>query len=88
MTVNELNSYKKSLDLSVTWMTGGPPPRPIKTFNQAGFGKEIDHAIAKAGYEKPSGIQAQAWPILLSGRDVIGIAKTGSGKTAAFVLPG
>ena len=58
-------------------MTGGAAPRPVKTFKQAGFGKEIMDAISKAGYEKPSGIQAQAWPILLSGRDVIGIAKTG-----------
>jgi ATP-dependent RNA helicase DDX42 len=72
----------------VTWITGGVAPRPLQSFAQAGFGPEIMVSIAKAGYEKPTGIQAQAWPILLRGRDVIGIAKTGSGKTAAFVLPG
>jgi ATP-dependent RNA helicase DDX42 len=38
-------------------------------------------------YERPTAIQAQALPAVLSGRDVLGIAKTGSGKTAAFVLP-
>ncbi|GFH31889.1 DEAD box RNA helicase CiRH51, partial [Haematococcus lacustris] len=44
-------------------------------------------AIKKAGYERPTAIQAQALPAVLSGRDVLGIAKTGSGKTAAFLLP-
>ena len=63
-------------------------PRPIKSFASAGFAKQIMQGIAKAGYEKPTPIQSQAWPVLMSGRDVIGIAKTGSGKTAAFVLPG
>lgn len=40
-----------------------------------------------SGYEKPTPIQCQALPAALSGRDILGIAKTGSGKTAAFVLP-
>ena len=38
-------------------------------------------AIETMGYEKPSHIQAQAWPPAVSGRDVVGVAKTGSGKT-------
>ena len=81
-------AYKKELDISVTWLTGGSVPRPVQTFKQAGFPVAVMKAIEKAGYEKPSAVQAQAWPALLSGRDVIGIAKTGSGKTASFVLPG
>ena len=63
----EVASYKKSLELSVTWITGGVAPRPLQSFAQAGFGPEIMVSIAKAGYEKPTGIQAQAWPILLRG---------------------
>jgi superfamily II DNA/RNA helicase len=43
--------------------------------------------VARAGYAKPSPIQMQAIPCALLGRDVIGVAETGSGKTAAFVLP-
>jgi len=43
--------------------------------------------IRKAGFEKPSAIQAQGWPMALSGRDMIGVAKTGSGKTLGFLLP-
>jgi superfamily II DNA/RNA helicase len=41
----------------------------------------------KSEYLKPTPIQSQAWPILLSGRDCIGIAETGSGKTLAYALP-
>ena len=44
-------------------------------------------ACALVKYDKPTPIQEQAIPLALEGRDVVGIAKTGSGKTAAFVLP-
>jgi ATP-dependent RNA helicase DDX46/PRP5 len=43
--------------------------------------------IRKLGFEKPTSIQSQAIPAIMSGRDVIGVAKTGSGKTIAFLLP-
>jgi superfamily II DNA/RNA helicase len=45
-------------------------------------------AVEIAGFDAPTSIQAQAFPILLSGNDLIGIAQTGSGKTCAFLLPG
>lgn len=41
----------------------------------------------KQGFTKPSPIQCQAWPVLLKGEDLIGIAQTGTGKTLAFLLP-
>lgn len=44
--------------------------------------------ISRAGFKSPTPIQAMAWPIALSGRDVVAIAKTGSGKTCGFLLPG
>ena len=48
---------------------------------------EVMATINKQGFEKPSPIQSQAWPYLLSGKDMIGIAQTGTGKTLAFLMP-
>ena len=48
---------------------------------------EIIEEIRKQGFEKPSPIQCQSWPMLLSGYDLIGIAQTGTGKTLAYLLP-
>lgn len=43
--------------------------------------------IEKAGFKEPTPIQAQGWPMALKGRDLIGIAETGSGKTISYLLP-
>jgi len=48
---------------------------------------DVMATIEKQGFKKPSPIQAQAWPYLLAGKDLIGIAQTGTGKTLAFLLP-
>lgn len=84
MSEQDVNEYRKSLAIRVS---GFDVPKPIKTFEDCGFSAQIMNAIKKQGYEKPTSIQCQALPVVLSGRDIIGIAKTGSGKTAAFVLP-
>lgn len=57
------------------------------TFTDLGLNASILHALSDLGYEKPSPIQAECIPHLLGGRDVLGMAQTGSGKTAAFSLP-
>ena len=44
--------------------------------------------IHRAGYKEPTPIQAQSWPVAMQGRDLVSIAKTGSGKTCGFLLPG
>ncbi|XP_060651017.1 probable ATP-dependent RNA helicase DDX43 [Drosophila nasuta] len=66
-----------------------PIPNPVWRFEQC-FEQYPDllDEIKKQGFEKPSPIQSQAWPILLKGHDMIGIAQTGTGKTLAFLLPG
>jgi ATP-dependent RNA helicase DDX46/PRP5 len=63
-------------------------PRPIQNWYQCGLSDKILKVlIEKNKYERPFAIQCQAIPIIMSGRDCIGIAETGSGKTMAFVLP-
>ena len=57
------------------------------TFTDLGLGEPILKALRDVGYETPSAIQAQTIPLLLEGRDVVGLAQTGTGKTAAFALP-
>ncbi|THJ14187.1 DEAD/DEAH box helicase, partial [Nocardioides sp.] len=57
------------------------------TFADLGLGERILKGLAEVGYESPSAIQAETIPHLLAGRDVLGLAQTGTGKTAAFALP-
>lgn len=62
-------------------------PKPVQKWAQCGLGVQVLEVIQRLGYEAPTSIQAQAIPAIMSGRDVIGVAKTGSGKTIAFLLP-
>lgn len=66
-----------------------PIPNPICKFEDA-FGPypELMKSIKKAGFQKPTPIQSQAWPIVLQGIDLIGIAQTGTGKTLSYLMPG
>lgn len=61
----------------------GPPP----SFAELGVHSQICEAIDTLGFKQPTPIQVKAIPIALQGRDVIGLAQTGSGKTAAFAIP-
>ena len=69
----------------------GIPQHPVattdKSFSALGLTAEIVSTIGKIGFEHPTPIQAAIIPTALTGRDAIGLAQTGSGKTAAFVLP-
>lgn len=68
-------------------VTGASPPNPVSSFGHLSFDEPLLKSIIKSEYTSPTPIQAQAVPAALSGRDIIGIAKTGSGKTAAFIWP-
>ena len=57
------------------------------TFAELGLSAKVQAAIQAAGYTQPTPIQVQAIPVAVTGRDVLGIAQTGTGKTAGFVLP-
>jgi len=60
---------------------------PLPQFSELGLSDPIYKAISEMGFEAPTPIQARAIPALLTGRDIIGQAQTGTGKTAAFALP-
>ncbi|RJE17329.1 hypothetical protein PHISCL_10334, partial [Aspergillus sclerotialis] len=62
-------------------------PRPVETFDEAGFPSYVMSEVKAQGFTKPTPIQSQGWPMALSGRDVVGIAETGSGKTLTYCLP-
>eukprot|EP00808_Paulinella_micropora_P011853 g45753.t1 len=82
MTETEVKDYRDKKAITVS---GNKVPRPILTFAQTGLPPEL--LACTATFTSPSPIQSQAWPALLQGRDVVGIAETGSGKTLAFFLP-
>ena len=59
----------------------------ITSFEDFALNRQLLNAVADAGYETPTAIQQQAIPLILAGHDVLGIAQTGTGKTAAYLLP-
>jgi ATP-dependent RNA helicase DDX5/DBP2 len=68
-------------------ITGRNVPKPVTTFDEASFPAYVMSEVKAQGFAKPTAIQAQGWPMALSGRDVVGIAETGSGKTLTYCLP-
>jgi len=79
-------NYEKYQDIPVT-VTGEHVPEPIKGFADLHFGPELLRNIQRANYTKPIPVQCHSMPIINAGRDLMSCAQTGSGKTAAFLLP-
>lgn len=85
MTDTELADLR--LELDGIKVSGRDVPKPVQKWSQCGLNFQSLEVIKKLEYERPTAIQMQAIPAIMSGRDVIGVAKTGSGKTIAFLLP-
>ncbi|KAL9107998.1 MAG: hypothetical protein Q9227_007213 [Pyrenula ochraceoflavens] len=85
LTEDEVASLRMELD--GIKVRGLDVPKPVTNWAQCGLGVQPLDVIRKLNYDAPTSIQAQAIPAIMSGRDVIGVAKTGSGKTIAFLLP-
>ncbi|CAH2072749.1 unnamed protein product [Thlaspi arvense] len=67
---------------------GGQVPPPFTSYEAAGFPPELLREVYSAGFSAPTPIQAQSWPIAMQKRDIVAIAKTGSGKTLGYLIPG
>ncbi|XP_065517875.1 probable ATP-dependent RNA helicase DDX4 [Lathamus discolor] len=74
-------------DENVVEVSGLDPPAPLLTFDEANLCQPLNVNIAKAGYSKLTPVQKYSIPIIMAGRDLMACAQTGSGKTAAFLLP-
>lgn len=80
----EIEEFRKVKEMKVQ---GRGVPRPVTSFDELGFPEYIMSTLRAQGFSAPTPIQCQAWPMALSGRDVVAISQTGSGKTISFALP-
>jgi len=80
----EVDKFRRDHSIAVT---GRDVPKPVETFDEAGFPRYVMDEVKAQGFPAPTAIQSQGWPMALSGRDVVGIAETGSGKTLTYCLP-
>merc|ERR1719510_2791997 len=85
MSELEVDEWRKANQMTVH---GTDAPRPIRRFEESGLPDDIIEGLKNAGFEFPTPIQMQCWPMIMTGQDVIGVAQTGSGKTLGFMLPG
>ncbi|XP_041867457.1 probable ATP-dependent RNA helicase DDX5 isoform X1 [Melanotaenia boesemani] len=80
----EVDQYRRSRTITYK---GRDCPNPILKFGEANFPSYVMEVIDKQNFTEPTPIQAQGWPLALSGKDMVGIAQTGSGKTLSYLLP-
>jgi len=90
MSDEQIDEIQQRLKVTVEngdGVEGGMRAYPIESFHDMNLHRDIQSDIRSHEYEAPTPIQAQAMPVALSGRDILGCAETGSGKTAAFAIP-
>uniref|UniRef100_A0A672ZW00 RNA helicase n=1 Tax=Sphaeramia orbicularis TaxID=375764 RepID=A0A672ZW00_9TELE len=76
--------YRRKKEITVR---GSGCPKPVTNFHQAQFPQYVMDVLMQQNFKEPTAIQAQGFPLALSGRDMVGIAQTGSGKTLSYLLP-
>jgi len=92
LTEEDVTAWRNSWHMDVESSDKSLPiPKPIRSFEESKFPEDILQLIdsSRGGdFDNPTPIQSQGWPLIMTGKDVIGVAQTGSGKTLAFILPG
>ncbi|XP_051243113.1 probable ATP-dependent RNA helicase DDX17 [Dicentrarchus labrax] len=84
MSQYDEEEYRRKKEITVR---GSGCPKPITNFHQAQFPQYVMDVLMQQNFKEPTAIQAQGFPLALSGRDMVGIAQTGSGKTLSYLLP-
>jgi len=83
-STQDVDAYRAAKEITVT---GRNYPKPIQSFEELQLPDYLSQVIRRMNFTEPTPIQAQGFSLALSGRDVVGIARTGSGKTISFILP-
>jgi ATP-dependent RNA helicase DDX5/DBP2 len=81
---SEAQAWRASKQIVVV---GQGVPKPCLTFEEASMPEYVLSEVLKQGFDKPTPIQSQGWPMALKGKNMVGVSATGSGKTLAFLLP-
>ncbi|XP_030591255.1 probable ATP-dependent RNA helicase DDX17 [Archocentrus centrarchus] len=84
MSQYDVEEYRRKKEITVR---GSGCPKPVISFHQAQFPQYVIDVLMQQNFKEPTAIQAQGFPLALSGRDMVGIAQTGSGKTLSYLLP-
>uniref|UniRef100_A0A8D3D4S2 RNA helicase n=1 Tax=Scophthalmus maximus TaxID=52904 RepID=A0A8D3D4S2_SCOMX len=84
MSQYDVEEYRQKKEITVR---GSGCPKPVTNFHQAHFPQYVMDVLMQQNFKEPTAIQAQGFPLALSGRDMVGIAQTGSGKTLSYLLP-
>ncbi|XP_077415372.1 putative ATP-dependent RNA helicase DDX17 isoform X3 [Vanacampus margaritifer] len=80
----DIEEYRRKKEITIR---GAGCPKPVTGFHQAKFPQYVMDVLLQQNFKEPTAIQAQGFPLALSGRDMVGIAQTGSGKTLSYLLP-
>ncbi|KAL5274569.1 DDX17 family protein [Megaselia abdita] len=79
----DVTRYRNEAEITIK----GSAPSPIQSFEDVYLPDYVMNEVRRQNYKAPTAIQAQGWPIAMSGNNLVGIAKTGSGKTLGYILP-
>nr|XP_036676193.1 putative ATP-dependent RNA helicase CG14443 [Drosophila suzukii] len=85
---NESELYRQRHKISLASCDPRRAPKPVQNFHRSGFDENIIRRLELRGFESPTPIQAQSWPVAQSGSNLVMVSGTGTGKTLGYLLPG